>query len=227
MPHRNAAVLDRMAAGFSRFQDRWCRPDASGQAPYHLLLDGQEPKAMVIACSDSRVDPAIVLDAEPGELFVVRNVGNLVPPYEPDGQRHGVSAALEYAVRILRVPDIIVMGHARCGGFCGMLERPGKAEYAFLDAWMETAAAAIRMADADVPGAGLDARLEACAMWGIRLSLDNLLGFPWIRAGVEQQTLRLHGVYFDLLHEALLRFDPAARAFVRLAHGAGARPETA
>lgn len=206
-----SAILDRMADGFARFQEKWCTDGTLDTS----LLNRQSPKAVVIACSDSRVDPAIVLDAEPGELFVVRNVGNLVPPFEPDGQRHGVSAALEYAVRILRIPDILIMGHARCGGYAGMLDTSMPMETSFLDAWMATAAKAIRIADAQLDAhTDMDERLEAYAMWGIRLSLENLMGFPWIAERVAEGSLRLHGLYFDMTAGTLLHFTPGKDHFV-------------
>ncbi|MEG2140487.1 MAG: carbonic anhydrase, partial [Bilophila sp.] len=107
------AVLTRLTAGFQRFQNQWFCKDHN---LYAELREGQNPLAMVIACSDSRVDPGLLTDSHPGDLFVIRNVANLVPPYAPDKAYHGVSAALEYAVRHLHVPDIIVMGHAECGG---------------------------------------------------------------------------------------------------------------
>lgn len=218
MPHDQAVILEHLAAGFSRFQTRWCSPDVCD--PYTQLRERQQPKAMVIACSDARVDPAIVLDSAPGELFVVRNVANLVPPYEPDKGRHGVSAALEYAVRVLRVPDILIMGHARCGGFIGMADGNPGAAFSFLDAWMETAAEAVRLADRELHNPSPDERLRAQAMWGVRLSLRNLMLFPWIASEVNAGRLRLHGLYFDLLDGSLWRFDPQRETFVSLVCGA-------
>ena len=111
--------IDELTAGYRRFRaEKW--PEA--RAEYGALAsDGQKPHTLIVACSDSRADPALIFDAAPGELFVVRNVANLVPPYEPDGQLHGVSAALEFGVKVLKVRRIVVMGHASCGGVGAML----------------------------------------------------------------------------------------------------------
>ena len=109
---------DELTAGYRRFRaTQW--PEA--RAEYEALAQGQSPHTLIVACSDSRADPALIFDAAPGQLFVVRNVANLVPPYEPDGQLHGVSAALEFGVKVLEVKRIVVMGHAYCGGVSAML----------------------------------------------------------------------------------------------------------
>ena len=111
--------LDELVAGFHRFQQRYFQSER--KLYEKLMLQGQAPKVMVVACCDSRVDPAIVTDCDPGDLFVVRNVANLVPPCEEGGGYHGTSAALEFAVRCLRVEHVIVMGHTRCGGIRALL----------------------------------------------------------------------------------------------------------
>ena len=112
-------TVKRLAAGFQRFKKRWYCAENN---LYANLAEGQNPLALVIACSDSRVDPVLLTDSCPGDLFVIRNVANIVPPYAPDGNYHGVSAALEFAVRYLKVSDIIVMGHAECGGIQSLLD---------------------------------------------------------------------------------------------------------
>lgn len=208
--------LTRIAAGFTRFQERWYN---GCDAPFTKLLDGQSPKVMLIACSDSRVDPAILLDAAPGSLFVVRNVGNLVPPYEPDNRHHGVSAALEYGVRFLDIPDIMIMGHAHCGGFESLYDPERREASSFIHIWMDQALEAKRIVDATMPDADHETRAAACAMWGVRLSLRNLMTFPWIKDKVEQGALRLHGLYFDMNSGTLLRFDPQEGRFVSLVAG--------
>jgi carbonic anhydrase len=156
---------------------------------------GQSPETMVIACSDSRVDPQTVFGAIPGELFVVRNVAGLVPPYTPDSGYHGTSAALEFAVRVLKVARIAVLGHAQCGGVLSMLEgTPGVARD-FVEPWMRIAAPALQAVPRQL---SRDDRLCACEMEVVRLALENLLTFPWISEAVDSGTLRLQGFRFDI-----------------------------
>ncbi len=213
-------LLKRFSAGFQRFQKTWYCPENN---IYEDLRAGQNPYAMVIACSDSRVDPVILLDATPGDLFVVRNVANLVPPYEPDGHYHGVSAALEYAVRYLRIGHIMVMGHARCGGFTSLLEADHQ-EGEFLNIWMSLACRAKAEVERTLPEASPEERQRACEMWGVRFSLDNLMGYPWIREAVDEGRLLLHGLYFDMSSGELLYFDAGRRAFLPLVEACAALP---
>lgn len=180
-------LLKRFSAGFQRFQKTWYCPENN---IYEDLRAGQNPYAMVIACSDSRVDPVILLDATPGDLFVVRNVANLVPPYEPDGHYHGVSAALEYAVRYLRIGHIMVMGHARCGGFTSLLEADHQ-EGEFLNIWMSLACRAKAEVERTLPEASGDGvQLIAVMVHGhyLELSADKT------EIGGVQGDLALHRV---------------------------------
>ncbi len=191
--------IPALIEGFRRFRRR----HFSGEGhTYERLREGQSPITLVVACSDSRVDPAIVLDADPGDLFVVRNVANLVPPYDTDGGRHGVSAALEFGVRALKVRNILVMGHARCGGIRALLEGT---EGEFIPQWMSIAGAA--RAEALTAAGHLDAadRERALEFAAMRLSLRNLAGFPWIASAVDAGALALHAWYFDLERGELLR----------------------
>jgi carbonic anhydrase len=129
--------MDRLIEGYRRFRStQWPERRASFEA---LAQQGQSPRAMVIACSDSRVDPAMIFAAGPGELFVIRNVANLVPPYGPDAEPHATSAALEFAIRVLQVPDVIVMGHAMCGGISALLQGSPHPVGDFLGPWMRIA----------------------------------------------------------------------------------------
>jgi carbonic anhydrase len=202
--------MERIASfisGFQRFREKFFSGDNS---PYRELQDSQKPHSLVIACSDSRVDPAIVFDAAPGELFVVRNVANLVPPYVSDGGTHGVSAALEFGVRALKVRHIIIMGHSHCGGIQALVDSTGGE---FITQWMKTAEAAVAQAAAraaDDP----EERTRVCELASIRNSLENLMTFPWIEERVDSGDLRLHGWYFDLEHGRLEGFDRARGQFV-------------
>ncbi len=160
-----------------------------------LAAKGQRPSALVIACSDSRCDPATVFDAGPGELFVVRNVANLVPPYEPDGNYHGTSAALEFGVCALAVPAIVVMGHAMCGGINALMNGVPDSCPDFIAPWISIAERARARVLACDDGIDLT---RACEYEAVRLSLYNLLSFPWIKERVEQGKLKLHGSLFDI-----------------------------
>jgi carbonic anhydrase len=182
--------MDKLIAGYRRFRaGTWPQERDRFEELSRL---GQNPRALVIACSDSRTDPQMVFNAAPGELFVVRNVANLVPPYGPDGEPHGVSSAIEFAVRALRVPDIIVMGHAMCGGIQALLQGTYLAD--FVGPWVHMAEAARRQAMSAPP----DQRQHVCEHESVRLSLGNLMTFPWIKHAVEAGNLRLHGCYFDI-----------------------------
>ena len=168
---------------------------------------------MVIGCCDSRVSPEAIFDARPGELFVVRNVANLVPPYSPDDTYHGVSAALEFAVGALRVKHIVVLGHALCGGVRAFAEEsaplsPGD----FIGKWMSLIApAAERLGPrGDVRPADYLARLEQAS---IANTLDNLLTFPRLRRLIERGHVTLHGAYFAVATGELLVLDPQSGQF--------------
>jgi carbonic anhydrase len=179
----------------------------------NLAETGQRPEVMVIGCCDSRVSPEVIFDTHPGELFVVRNVANLVPPYSPTGLTHGVSAALEFAVVNLKVIHIIVMGHSRCGGVRAFVEhrdRPSTSD--FIDSWMALIAPAARVLDdgADPTTPDYLARLEQAS---IVATLDNLMTFPWIRSRVETRQLQLIGAYFEVATGLLTIHDPVTGTF--------------
>jgi carbonic anhydrase len=186
--------MDQLITGYRKFRETvWPERRAAYEA---LAEHGQAPLAMVIACSDSRLDPSLIFGAPPGGLFVVRNVANLVPPYQPDAAYHGTSAALEFAVRSLEVPDIVVMGHALCGGVAALLHGVPDTLSDFVSAWMHIAARARQR----VVASGLDetAMRVACEHETVRVSLENLLTFPWIAEAVRDGRLRLHGAFYQI-----------------------------
>jgi carbonic anhydrase len=180
------------------------------QSRFQELADqGQSPETMVIGCCDSRVSPEVIFDARPGELFVVRNVANLVPPYAPDGTYHGVSAALEFAVQALKVKHIVVLGHAQCGGIRAFAEStaplsPGD----FIGKWMELLGPAARSIDRGDPD--FLTRLEQASI--IR-GAENLLTFPYVRSAVERGDLRIHAAYFGVATGTLFARDPSTGHF--------------
>ncbi|MBM3564671.1 MAG: carbonic anhydrase, partial [Alphaproteobacteria bacterium] len=166
-----------------------------------LARHGQRPRAMIVACSDSRADPQMIFNAAPGELFTVRNVANLVPPYNPDSAYHGTSAALEFGVKALKVEDVVVMGHAMCGGVRALLDGAPEETPDFVAPWM-TIAAGAKHRVADVPPAE---RQHACELETVRLSVANLMSFPWIKDAVAAKTLRVRGAYFDIRSGVLMQ----------------------
>ena len=205
--------IAKLTAGFrdfrgGRFQEQ--------RATYEDLVDqGQKPKAALIACSDSRVDPAVVLQADPGDLFITRNVANLVPPYAPDDHYHATGAALEYAVQHLQVEHVIVLGHAHCGGIRSLFEMGTKnAESGqFVPQWMSLARPAYLKVEAAMPDAPEDVIIRACEQSAVLVSLGNLMTYPGIRRRVGDGRQRLNGWYFDIRPCALHVYDPHRQHF--------------
>jgi len=198
--------------GYRRFRNERY---AGERSKWRALAEGQSPVAVIIACCDSRADPATIFDTNPGEIFVVRNVANLVPPYEPGGGRHGVSAALEFAVTQLEIPEIIVMGHERCGGIeaslTGRFAHAAHGEGGFIAQWMDLLEGP-RAAVVAEHGAGPEAAMlleEA----GIRQSLANLRSFPFVAQREAAGTLSLHGCHFSIFKGQLFLLDEAGNEF--------------
>lgn len=178
---------------------------------------GQKPLTMIIGCADSRVSPEVIFDVRPGELFVIRNVANLVPPYAPDDRVHGVSAALEFAVQALKVENIVVLGHARCGGIRAYAEQsPALSSGDFIGKWVSL----IKPASEKLGprnGQELDAYLTRLEHASILAGLDNLRSFPWIKTQVQNKALNLCAAYFDVANGQLSIGDPDTGRFELLA----------
>ncbi len=191
--------MQRLLEGYRRFRsDIW----PAERARYEALAKwGQQPETLVVACSDSRVDPQTVFGAVPGEMFVVRNVAALVPTYQPDAGYHGTSAALEFGVRVLKVARIVVLGHAQCGGVRAMVEGAPEEARDFVQPWVAMAKPALR----DIPAGG--DRLTHVEAAVVRLSLNNLMTFPWIQDGLAAGTLEVHGFRFDIHTGVLARLE--------------------
>lgn len=204
--------MDALIDGFRRFRSTTFEQNRS---VYEALAQRQSPKVLLIGCSDSRVDPAIIFDAQPGEMFVLRNVANLIPPYEPDDGHHGTSAAVEFAVRGLEVEHIIVLGHARCGGVRALVEGKATEDFDFVKGWMRIARSARDRAMALTLSSGqpVEAALRMCEKETVAISLANLMTFPWIRARVEQGSLMLHGWFYDMDGGRLSHLDPITNTF--------------
>ncbi len=211
--------FSKLVAGFLNFQENTFKRD---EALYRGLAAKQRPRIMVIGCCDSRVDPAIIGCAGPGELFILRNVANLVPPCEHDKvapTRHGTSAALEFAVRGLEVEHIIVLGHVQCGGIQALLTgAPSLGDSSgFIHHWMQIAKAARDRTLAELGGQPMEVQARFCEQEAIKVSLGNLLSFPWLQERVEQGKLQIHGWYFDIGQGRTYTYDAEADRFVELA----------
>ena len=183
--------MDPLIEGYRKFRaETWPAERARYEALAHW---GQSPETMVIACSDSRVDPQTVFGAVPGELFVVRNVAALVPPYEPDARYHGTSAALEFGVKVLKVARLVVLGHGQCGGVRAMAYGPPPQARDFIASWVEIGKPALAGG-----GEAEEGRLGRIEAQVVRLSLKNLETFPWIAEAAAAGRLALQGYLFDI-----------------------------
>jgi carbonic anhydrase len=189
--------LRKLAAGFAAFREETFLPKRSF---FEALAKKQEPKVMMIACCDSRVDPAILTKAEAGDIFMIRNVANLVPPYARDKANHGTSAALEFAVTSLEVEHIVVFGHSGCAGIKALLTAdPALAEeHTFIHNWMNIIDEARRRTMLITRNRPLETQLHTLELEVIKTSLANLLTFPWIFSRVDHGNLHIHGWYFDI-----------------------------
>jgi len=203
------ARITDLIEGYRRFRETgWARE----RERWSQLAEGQSPRVMVIACSDSRVDPTQIFDSGPGEMFVVRNVAALVPPYETTGGHHGVSAALEFAVTQLQVEEVVVMGHGFCGGcaaaLTGQFDDAAHGEGHFIADWIELLREARDKVRAEH---GEDFR--AMELEGVRVSLANLRTFPWVGERESDGRLTLHGAYFAIADGVLHLLDEASGEF--------------
>ncbi|HEY0164684.1 MAG TPA: carbonic anhydrase [Sphingomicrobium sp.] len=193
------ADFNSLIAGYRRFSaSRW----AQERDRWSQLAEGQSPKVMIVACSDSRVDPNQIFDASPGEMFVVRNVAALVPPLELGGGRHGVSAALEFAVTQLEVEEVVVLGHGFCGGcaaaLTGQFDQAPHGEGHFIAAWIDLLDEAREKVRARYGDRFDREAMHAMELEGVRTSLANLRTFPWVREREKDGRLKLHGAFFAI-----------------------------
>ncbi len=205
--------LTELIDGYRRFREHGWEPERERWAS---LREGQQPRVMFIACSDSRVDPAQIFDVNPGEIFVVRNVAALVPPFETTPGHHGVSAALEFAIQFLKVREIVVMGHGMCGGCKAALtqsmhgEEPGQG--GFIADWIEMLDAA-REPIAAALGTESRAAERAMEQAAVKVSLANLRTFPCVQEKERRGTLTLRGAYFAISDGELCLLDEASGQF--------------
>jgi carbonic anhydrase len=203
-----------LAAGYRRFrQDRFV---AEAQR-YRALAQGQRARTMIIACADSRVDPASIFSAAPGELFVVRNVAAIVPPFEESGTYHGTSAAIEFAVVELGIANIVVMGHGMCGGIAAALAAAQKRPVGrFIGPWVELLAGIRDEVLEQMPAADPLERQRTLEQMAVRHSLQNLASFDFVRAAIEKGRVALHGAWFSISEGELEWLDWDTGLFERI-----------
>lgn len=213
--------LDQLLHGYQAFIEKGFASNADRYRQLEAL--GQSPSVMIIACADSRVDPATIFNAGPGELFIIRNVANVVPRYAPDGRAHGVSAALEFAVKVLKISDVVVLGHAQCGGVKALLmdndDVDGIGE--FVAPWMASSHEILDRVMTHSAGHDVETILGQMEEENIRLGLANLMTFPWIAGPVTEGRVRLHGMHFGIAEGRLARLDPESDAFVTVDRAGG------
>ncbi|MCA1855542.1 carbonic anhydrase [Massilia oculi] len=213
--------IEKFIRGFSRLQKQYL----SEPAALDSLRQGQHPGTLVIGCCDSRVDPALLTGCDPGDMFVVRNIANLVPPCTPDAPP-GVSSAIEFAVCGLEVARIIVLGHAGCGGIRALMSSARVTEETdFVARWMRIAEPVRRSVLRELHHKQHEQQCRAAELASILHSLDNLLTYPWIKRRVEAGKLALHGWYFDLGSGTLLAYSPRKQEFLSIIDPVGAAPE--
>lgn len=207
--------IARFIDGFQRFQKQYFERNPG---LYRDLKQGQHPSTLLIGCCDSRVDPALLLGCDPGDIFTIRNIANLVPPCGGSNGRQGVSAALQFAVTQLKVARIIVLGHSGCGGIRALMDEqfPSSEGTDFLGRWVSIADPAKYGVLRKLGHAQAAEQYRACELAAILVSLKNLESFPWVAERMRAGELTLHGWYFDMEAGALLAYAPRADAFLPL-----------
>jgi carbonic anhydrase len=199
--HDFAYILD----GYQTFRKKYAEGDRS--IMQFLSYHGQQPEVMMVACCDSRVDPALIFQCDPGDLFVVRNVANIVPPYEKDAKHHGTSAALEFGVCFLEVKHLILLGHSQCGGIQAWLNRDNNDDD-FITNWVSQ----IKMHHPQ------DEDVDTCARRALMQSRQNCLTFPWIKQKVDEHKLEIHLWYFDIKTGQVFAWSKATNQYEPLSY---------
>lgn len=198
--------LLKIKEGYKKFREKYAQGDTS--VMQYLSHYGQEPNIMVIACCDSRVDPALILQCDPGDLFVVRNVANIVPPYEKDEAHHGTSAALEFGVCFLNVKHLILLGHSQCGGIQALLSGD-KLKNDFITNW-------VSVLKDHAHDAHMDTNPDECAKQALNQSYQNCLTFPWLADKVNKHELVIHLWFFDIKSGQIFTYNDEQKKYLAL-----------
>ena len=203
-----------LISGFHSFRNEYLLRDREF---FSALAHGQNPKTLVIACCDSRTDPAIILGCRPGDLFVVRSIAAIVPGYDLVGEHDAVIAAVEYGIKHLKVHDIVVLGHSNCGGIHGLLHPEKIRSERFISRWVGLARPAVERIDHENPGVGARLRCRLCEEGAVLLSIENLLSYDWIHKAVQSGELCLHAAYYDLQRGSLALWNSQSEDFEEIA----------
>lgn len=198
----------QLLEGYQKFREKYALGDTS--IMQYLSYHGQQPQTMVVACCDSRVDPALILQCNPGDLFVVRNVANIIPPYEKDEAHHGTSAALEFGIRVLEVKHLILLGHSQCGGIQALLNNDNKNsdKNDFITNWVSIIKSNnIQHRDSD------NHYIDAYAKLALNQSYQNCLTFPWIKDKVIDKKLIIHLWFFDIKTGQIFTYSDAQKEY--------------
>lgn len=198
--------LNKLLQGYQNFRERY----ASNDSTMRRLMDAdQKPQTMIISCCDSRVDPTAIFECDPGDIFVVRNIANIVPPYEKDSMHHGTSAALEFGVNYLKVKHLVILGHSNCGGIKALME--GLPENDFLTSWITISKDALKKCEEDD-----SCSLEKCIKLSLNESYKHCMTFPWIKEKVEKGELQIHRWFINLQTGIVEKFNPVNENFENL-----------
>jgi len=204
--------MERLIEGFKRFRADYFE---ANRARFERLADRpQHPRYAIVTCCDSRIDTTRIFDVVPGEVFLIRNIANLVPPYEPDQHHHSTSAAIEYAVRVLKVGQFVILGHAGCGGIQALLGPPAPPTD-FINLWIEMAASA-RDRSMKRQDLSREQRQRYCELEALKSSLTNLLEFPWLKARIDDGSLQADALYLDLEQGELMLYDRQSDTFAEV-----------
>jgi carbonic anhydrase len=195
------SIIEKMSDGYHLFRDKYVHGDSSIMS--ELSKYGQKPQIMVVACCDSRVDPAVILQCEPGDLFVVRNVANIVPPYEKDEKHHGTSAALEFGIRFLEIEHLILIGHSQCGGMQALFENNTAHPNDFITNWVSVVGAPAEKPDT----------VDDLAKLSLEQSYRNCMSFPWIAEKVAQKKLNIHLWLFDIKLGQIFQYSASEKSY--------------
>lgn len=211
-------ATDKLKAGYEAFRNNHF--EEHKEIYRDLVKNGQAPKTLLVSCSDSRVNPSTILNSDPGDLFIVRNVGNLVPPCKVDEQHHGVSSALEYGIKVLGIENIVIMGHAHCGAMQAVIDTENNPEALgteFVHKWVQIARDAIKSpcchSDSIKAGNRLPKEVNQASIVN---SLNNLMSFPFVKERVENGTIKLHGWYFNMEDGTITAYDAEKNDFLPL-----------
>jgi len=193
--------FDKLLKGYLGFREKYASGDAS--VMHYLSRFGQKPQAMVVSCCDSRVDPGLILQCDPGDLFVTRNVANIVPPYEKDMMHHGTSAALEFGICYLEVKYLILLGHSQCGGIEALINSQSLKQNDFISSWVSL----IDSKDFDSD------HVDDCAKYALQQSYENCLTFPWVKERIRAKALSIHLWFFDIESGQIFSYAPEVGAY--------------